>query len=350
MTNVLRAAVQALERGEAVALASIAGRRGSAPRGAGTRFLVFADGSSAGTIGGGLLEAETLRVAAQCLADGRTRLLRMRMDARTVADQGMLCGGAVDVLVRRLDQVARAAVAEGAAWLEGSGGGFLVSTWGAGGEGGRVAALASGGPRGGTPTGALDAGLERALAAAEAGASPVLHGDEEGGVLVEPLTRERPRLVILGGGHVGRALAGVAVQAGFAVEVVDDRPEFAQANAFPDGVRVVCRPFAGALEAVGADAESLVVVCTRGHLADAVCAEEALRGPAPYVGVIGSRRKRSAFLKHFRELGIADQRVAALRMPVGLDIGAETPGEIAVAVVGELVAFHRRQPEGPQGA
>ena len=164
---------------------------------------------------------------------------------------------------------------------------------------------------------------------------------DSGGMLAELLDRERAPLVILGAGHVGRALAQVAAVADFEVTVVDDRPEFADPARIPCAHRVLCRPMEGAVEELDPGPDAFVVVCTRGHLADAVCAEGALRTPARYVGVIGSRRKRNATLKRLREAGIPEERLAALRMPVGLELRAETPGEIAVAIVAEMIAVRR---------
>ena len=338
MKNLFDRVAERLNRGETVVVAAIARRLGSAPRSQGTRCAVLADGTLVGTIGGGLLEARVRGCAASVREEGRARVLKLRLNAKELADEGMICGGSVDVVVApwepRHGELARAA----ARALAGRAPGVLVTLWGPG-----------GGPvRLGLWTGDRWVGDEPADPGARAAAQEVLSSgtarfvdSDSGGMLAELLDRERAPLVILGAGHVGRALAQVAAVADFEVTVVDDRPEFADPARIPWAHRVLCRPMEGAVEEFDPGPDAFVVVCTRGHLADAVCAEGALRTPARYVGVIGSRRKRNATLKRLREAGIPEERLAALRMPVGLELRAETPGEIAVAIVAEMIAVRR---------
>ncbi len=319
-----------LREGRGVAVATIARRLGSAPRSAGTRCAVLADGTLVGTIGGGALEARVREEASPVLAEGRVRVVPFRMDARQLADEGMVCGGSVDVVITpwspRHEPVAGAA----ARGLGGRAEVLLVTAWGPGGSGPRVAARWAGEWTGDE--------LDPAARVEE----PVFRHGPEGGLLAEAVEPERVPLVILGAGHVGRAVAQVAAVADFEVTVVDDRPEFASAEAIPWADRVVCRSFRGVFGAVEVGPDAFVVVCTRGHLSDAEAAAEALRTPARYVGVIGSRRKRQATLERLRAAGIPEERLGVLRMPVGLDIEAETPGEIAVAVVAQMIAERRR--------
>ncbi len=316
--------------GRSVAVATIARRLGSAPRSAGTRCAVLADGTLVGTIGGGVLEARVRTEAEAVLSDGRVRVVPFRMDAKQLADEGMVCGGSVDVVIApwrpRHEPVAEAA----ARGLRGRAEVILVTAWGPGGADPRLAARSAGRWTGD------DVG--EGLRAEE----PTFRHGPEGGVLAEAVVPERSPLVVLGAGHVGRAIAQVASAAGFEVTVVDDRPEFASPGTLPWADRVLCRPFHGVFDEVEAGPDTFVVVCTRGHLSDAEAAEEALRTPARYVGVIGSRRKRKATLERLREAGIPDERLRVFRMPVGLDIEAETPGEIAVAIVAEMIAERRK--------
>ncbi|GAB4264153.1 MAG: hypothetical protein Kow0092_15590 [Deferrisomatales bacterium] len=339
MTNVFATAARELGAGRPVAVASVARRVGSAPRSPGARCCVLAGGETVGTVGGGALEHRVQQAARRCLEDGRARYLEARLDAREAARAGMVCGGALEVLVVPWGPE-RAPVAEAAAaLLEGRGRGVLVTAWTEGGRGHRVGLWTEGGWLGEPfPAAALPADSLEALLP---GSEPLVQGGAEEGLLAEPLGRTRPVLVVLGAGHVGRALTRAAAAAGFAVTVVDDRAEFADPAQCPEAERVWCRPLEGALGALGVDEETFVVICTRGHLADARCTEEALRTPAPYVGVIGSRRKREATLERLRAAGVPPARLGALRMPVGLPLGAETPEEIAAAVVAELIQVRR---------
>ncbi len=335
-----------LASGETVAVASIARGRGSAPRSKGTRCGVLADGTVLGTIGGGLLEARTVATAREALSDGRVHLLELRLDAHDLADAGMVCGGSVDIVVVPWSAAERGLAERSADILQGNGKGSLVLRWSDGGARWSLDLWTDGAWLGG---GVRASGLQDLLAAPEGRPASAMRGTAEEGVFVDPLLRQRTPLIVLGAGHVGRALARVASSAHFEVTVVDDRPEFASRENVPWAERVVCRPFTGALEAVATDGDTFVVICTRGHLSDAQCTEQALRSPASYVGVIGSRRKRDMTLTYLGSLGIPKDRLEALRMPVGLAIGAETPEEIAVAVVAEMIRVRHRSPRTPAG-
>lgn len=346
MKNLFGQIAEDLDSGECVAAAFIARGRGSAPRSQGTRCGVHSDGTVLGTIGGGLLEAKTVAAGRDALTDGRLRLLEVRLDARDLAAGGMVCGGAVDVLVVPLDRKYSGLAAQASVHLEGEGKGFLVLDWSASGARWSVGLWCNGAWVGE----AVDIpDLEELRSTASSRGAPVMRGGVEEGAFVDPLIRERTPLIILGAGHVGKALARVASIAHFAVTVVDDRPEFASSENLPWADRVVCRPFPGALEALETDGETFVVICTRGHLSDAECTEEAMLSRAPYVGVIGSRRKRDMTLARLRGLGISRERLEILRMPVGLEVGAETPEEIAVAVVAEMIQERRRSSRTPTG-
>jgi len=148
-------------------------------------------------------------------------------------------------------------------------------------------------------------------------------------------------LVILGGGNIARPLVRVAVMLGFAVTVVDDRPEFASSERFPEARRVVCADFARALEDLSPGPGTYVVIATRGHQHDLLCLERLVGRELAYLGVIGSKRKIALFKEHLLSKGVAGERVAAVFMPVGLDIGAQTPEEIAVSIAAELVKVRR---------
>jgi xanthine dehydrogenase accessory factor len=163
-------------------------------------------------------------------------------------------------------------------------------------------------------------------------------GDAE--VMVQ-LFEAPSRLVIVGGGHVGLALATVGEFAGFSVTVIDDREEFAQRDRFPMADEVIAADAGDALDAIEMDANTYVVLVSRGHRQD----EEALRHSvgrgAAYVGMIGSRRRTSTVLRHLLEEGFEPAALDAVATPIGLDIGAETPEEIAIAIAAELVLVRR---------
>ena len=130
--------------------------------------------------------------------------------------------------------------------------------------------------------------------------------------------------IICGGGHVARAVAPAALAAEFAVTVLDDREEFADPRRFP-GAKVVLGSFDGALERLGLDDASYVVIVTRGHTHDIDVLAQALRTPARYIGLMASRSKRARIVEALREAGLGEDTLARVHSPIGLDIGAEIP-------------------------
>jgi xanthine dehydrogenase accessory factor len=325
-----------LEAGDECALVKLAGDRGSTPRAAGAEMLVRSDGSIAGTIGGGLLEHTMVREAAGVLQTRRPRLVDLRLAGTDLAsDEEMVCGGAAEVLISYvppgdpslrevLTGAAAARAARRRAWL------FTVLPTAEGGPVEYCLLDADGEISGAPPC------ESRALRAAVG--KVAVHGSaslpDGRRVLVERM--EAPAAAIVcGGGHVGRAVVPVALGAGFAVTVLDDREEFADPRRFP-GARTMLGPFAGALERLDVDENAYIVIVTRGHTHDMDVLQQALSTPARYVGLMASRSKRARMIAALEEAGLGDQS-SRVHSPIGLDIGAETPAELAVSIVAELI-------------
>jgi xanthine dehydrogenase accessory factor len=190
-------------------------------------------------------------------------------------------------------------------------------------------------------TGSLgDAGLdERAAgAAAEAlarGTARTVTVDDAHELLVEPVVA-KPRLLVVGGGHVGLALVKQGVALDYAVTVIDDRAEFASRERFPAEAEVMHRDMVDALRTMPIGWNTFVIVATRGHKLDAHCLRAAVATPARYVGLLGSRRKTILIERMLRDEGLAEERLRAVHAPIGLDLGGRTPAEIALAVLAEI--------------
>ncbi len=146
-----------------------------------------------------------------------------------------------------------------------------------------------------------------------------------------------PVLVILGGGHIARPLAGIGDIIGLRTWVVDDRKEFASRERFPAAEKVLPRNFIDFFQEFQPGEEHFLVIVTRGHRHDLECAREALQTPAPYIGMIGSRRKVNEVLQKLKEEGFSPKNTGRIHAPIGLDIGAETPAEIAVSIAAEII-------------
>jgi xanthine dehydrogenase accessory factor len=164
---------------------------------------------------------------------------------------------------------------------------------------------------------------------------------EEAGFLYDPLLPEE-KLLILGGGHVGQALAALAPGLGFKVTVGDDRPAFLEPGRFPAGVRTLGGTYADILATYPFDPSTYVVIVTRGHLCDLECVRGVLPKTYHYAGLMGSQRKVGLVLDQVRHEGSEPRKVEALRAPIGFEIGAETPEELAVAIAAELIAARRK--------
>jgi xanthine dehydrogenase accessory factor len=169
------------------------------------------------------------------------------------------------------------------------------------------------------------------------------HGYACGGtmsVFVEPQGR-RPLLVMFGAGHVGRAVTALAHNCGFRVVVVDERPECTSAALLPGADRVVCAPVAEAFAVLRLDRESFAIIATPGHLHDFDAVRGCLGTETGFIGLLGSRRKRATLLQTLEEEGFDAAQRERIVTPVGVDIGAQTPEEIAVSIIAQLVAIRR---------
>lgn len=154
------------------------------------------------------------------------------------------------------------------------------------------------------------------------------------------------RLILCGGGHVSLEVAYMASHLEFDIVVIDDRPEFANEERFPMASQVLCMSFLEALDQLGSREDDYYVILTRGHAFDSDCLAKVLRGDYAYVGMIGSRIKVAAVMKRMREEGYPANVLAGVHSPVGLQIGAQTPAEIAVSILGEIIQERARKGPG----
>jgi xanthine dehydrogenase accessory factor len=156
-------------------------------------------------------------------------------------------------------------------------------------------------------------------------------------IFIEPIMSD-PKLVILGAGHLGKALARASKPLGFEVYIVDDRTRFADPKLIPDADEVVVSAFETAFDSVPVDSSSFVLIVTRGHSHDQVATEAALQTSARYVGLVGSRRKIKIIVEALLKKGLPPAAFEKLYAPIGLSIGSETPEEIAISVAAEMIA------------
>jgi len=339
-------ALELLDRGEEFALVRVISDKGSTPRAAGAEMIVRRDGSIAGTVGGGLIEATMMKEAAEAIARRRSTTTVFSLTGTDLASgEKMVCGGAAEVLIvyveggrTDLRDVCRAVadIAEGGgrAWClttvplaEGDEVGFCLLH-----EDGRVA---------GSPPADVDQ-LRAAVGEATRHGSAVL---PDGRPLVVEAIEPASTVFIFGAGHVGAALAPACSAVGFRVAVVDDRVEFASRERFPSADElIVPDSYEVAFEGLRIGGRSFVVIVTRGHTHDFSVLRQSLRTSAAYIGLMASTTKRRRFYDALREDGLGEAEIDRVHSPVGLSIGAETPAELAVSIVAEMIAVRAALP------
>ena len=247
--------VQLRREGRRGALATIINVRGSIPSFETAKMLVRDDGTIAGTIGGGCVEAEVWQAAKEVMQDEKPRSLTFNLNNNPKYDSGLVCGGTLEVYIE-----------------------------------------------------------------------PVLPAST---------------LYIFGAGHVALNLYRVARMAGFDLIVVDDREAYANRERFPEAKDVYAEDFDRVLNQLSPNESSYLVITTRGHRDDMRVLRWAVETPARYIGMIGSQRKVIAIYKELEREGIAREKLARVYAPMGIEIGAITPEEIAVSVAAELIAIRR---------
>jgi xanthine dehydrogenase accessory factor len=288
--------VRRTELGETVALCTVVRTRGSTPQDKGAAMLVLRDGNSIGTLGGGCVEAEVRVRAQRLMAENQNRLLSFSLNQDFGWDDGLVCGGVMDIAIQifvagDLTDSVQNILAELSANRPGS--------W------------------------AVDVMDE---------SQKLAHFE----IQIPPT----PTLLIAGAGHVGRALALIACQIDFKVVVVDDRADCLTPSNFP-GAQYILGGIELELSRYKIEPWTYVVIVTRGHRHDAQALAAVVRSPAAYVGLIGSKRKIHTILSELHAQGVPREKLANVHAPIGLEIAAVTPAEIAVSIAAELIAIRR---------
>ncbi len=244
--------------GQKCAVATIVQVNGSIPSYESAKMLVREDGSLVGTIGGGCVEAEVWNAAREVIETEKPRHLTFSLGQDAAYDNGLICGGQLNIFV-------------------------------------------------------------------------------------EPVTPQ-PRAYIFGGGHVSKSISKIASMAGFSTVVVDDREAFANADRFPEADATYAEPYELVFPKLPVTSSSYLIIVTRGHRDDMRVLRWAVTTEARYIAMIGSKRKTISVVHELEKEGFSREMFSKVFAPMGLEIGAETPEEIAVSVVAEMIAL-RRAPE-----
>lgn len=335
-----------LEAVRPVVVITIMSLSGSTPRHGGTKMAMGADGKSYGTIGGSLIEAAAISEAKKVLSSGQSKALSYEMTGKDATAPGMICGGKAEILLDYLAATKenlefsrrwRDAISRGKnfyllTYLRGEGRAFKVT--------GHGIIDADGSPIISTPE---MRDIEKLKTELHNISSTAILPLGEARVLVDRIRRLKT-LYCFGAGHVAAPTAHLAALAGFRVAVIDDRAEYASAERFPEvnELRVV-RDYNQAFDGLEIDEDSFIVIVTRGHQYDREVLEQSLKTNAGYIGMISSRRKREAIYEYLVAQGVKKERLEQVHSPIGIDIGGETPEEIAVSIVAELIKVRSKQ-------
>jgi xanthine dehydrogenase accessory factor len=257
MEDIFEEIARIRSEGGSAALATVINVKGSTPRGEGSKMLIRSDSTIFGSIGGGSLEAQVCQEAIEVIKENRSKLLHFDLTGKEIAQEGMICGGNMDV--------------------------FL-----------------------------------------------------------EPIVSQ-PTIYIFGAGHISFSISKIAKISGFKVVVVDDRPEFANPERFPEADQIIAQDFEAVFPGLKINKSSYIVIVTRGHLQDQKVLEWAVKTEAKYIGMIGSRKKNEAVFSNLQSKGIPMKLLNSVHAPIGIDINAETPEEIAVSIIAEVIKIRREQ-------
>ncbi|NMM62481.1 XdhC family protein [Clostridium sp. P21] len=338
-----------LNKEESFVLATIFDRTGSAPRTAGAKMIVHKDGSIIGTIGGGRLEANAIKFAVQAFESKETSMKPFDLTSEDVDAMDMICGGKGEVLIDFIDanNENNKVVYEAARKIQKN----REKAW-------FITVLDNGSDEHGvrkqqcivkpdkTLIGDIDCDpyiLEKLIAGP---AKISIHAEviDNQRFLVEPL-RPSGTVYIFGAGHVSQRIAPLCETVGFKTVVLDDREDYANRKRFAEPTELMVIDSFNKLPDLHINEDSYLVIVSRGHLYDKIVLEQVLRSDARYIGMIGSRSKRDKIYNALLSEGYTEEEIKHVYSPIGTSICAETPEEIAVSIVGELIKV-RAQGEG----
>ena len=348
MKEVIKEAVDLLRDAQPCVLATVVRTKGSTPQKSGAMLLVKEDGTGVGTLGGGCVEGDIWFAAREMLRNNAgPEFKEYFLNEDLAARDGLVCGGTMYFYLEPMtnnndfqdigqkvleaydggEPVALATVVS-----DESDSGLL---------GAKLLLSVDGTVNGSLGSVALDKkATEIAMRIADLGAIESFVTDDGLEIFIEGFTTP-PTLIMVGGGHVGKATADLADSLGYTVQIVDDRNEFSNAERFPYANETIVTSYDDWAKHININVNTFVVVATRGHRYDDMALESALQTPARYIGLLGSRRKTLMIYQRLLAQGISVDRLKEVKSPIGLDIGALTPEELAVSIMSEIIMERR---------
>ncbi len=347
MEPVFRAAIDELKNDRPMVMATVVKTSGSTPQKPGAKLLVRADGSGVGTLGGGCVEGDIWFAAKQILKRGGGAEMRdYVLNEDLAAQDGLVCGGTMYFLIDPIRESGdyNSFADEVVAAYEGGTPvaivNLMVTPEGSNLQvGAKMLVRENGSIQGDLGDPHLnDEAAKKARGLMAMGKNEYVISKSGVEYYIEAYTTP-PTLVIAGGGHVSKALAPIAKSVGFRLFIIDDREEFANPERFPEADIVRVADYETGFADLPINANSFIIIATRGHRFDDAATAAAARTPASFVGLLGSRRKTILIYEELLKKGFTMDQVRSIHSPVGLDIGARTPEEIAISIMSEILAF-----------
>jgi xanthine dehydrogenase accessory factor len=307
---------------------------GSAPRPEGSSMLATADGTMAGSVSGGCVEAATAAEIGEAIGRGTPKLVTFGVSHERAWEVGLACGGTIKVFVEPAVPTDVLAAARGpggevvATIIDGPSTGASVRIH----ENGRIE-----GALRGVPEGALRDAALQALGRETSATATIETSAGAASVFLEVFPRQ-PRLVIFGGVHIAVALVPLARALGYRTIVADGRPAFLTRERFPEADELILAWPEAAFQQIGLDASCYVCILSHDPKFDEPALQLALRSSARYIGAIGSRKTQASRREWLRSSGFTDEQIARVHGPIGLDLGGRQPAETALAILAEMTA------------
>ena len=347
MEQVFRAAHHEIKSGQDMVVATVVKTSGSTPQKPGAKLLVRADGSGVGTLGGGCVEGDIWFAASQLLKSGGPAEMRdYELNEDLAAQDGLVCGGTMYFLldpVRQPIEVQNsndeviaaygggAPVAVASLMKVPNGSDLIV--------GSKLLIRENSSTEGSLGHEKLDASaITEARKLLAMGKNDYISTKSGAEYFIEAYTTP-PTLVLAGGGHVSKAISNIAATLGFRIFVIDDREEFSNLDRFPEAEKTIVSDYESGFDKLPIGTNSFIVIATRGHRYDTSATASAIRTQASYVGLLGSKRKTILIFEELFAQGFTMAQVQNVRSPIGLDISARTPEEIALSIMAEIIGF-----------
>ncbi|HSJ89884.1 MAG TPA: XdhC family protein [Anaerolineales bacterium] len=337
-----------LAQGKQIALATVVQTWGSSPRRAGSKMAIASDGRFAGSVSGGCVENAVIEAAQDVIQTGQARLMHFGVADETAWEVGLACGGSVEVFVQPLNEVFFDVLR--AAWTAESLSVHGTFIRGSDAQLGREFLIQEDGSLIGNDHASKDI-LELAKETLGQGKSRRVALDHETEIFLE-LVAPPPTLIAVGGVHITVALVSLAKTMGFRTVLIDPRAVWGNQERFPNVDQLIQAWIPDAFQRVKITSSTAVVMLTHDPKLDDPALKIALKGPAFYIGALGSKTTNAKRRERLLDDGLSESQLSRLHAPIGLDIGAETPEEIALAIMAEVVEAYRRreQPEAQNAA